>query len=433
MTKLTVLSILLLLGALCISQVESRHVSRLVNFNTFSKSKWQFLTRFTCAEGTCHYKFKFKLDKPVKELYPDQDVLKLNILVFTADFTWPEVMNYQSIYERSRRTQSTKIAELPTDARESQHYHHTLYAMKQRVYYLFLADPNDETGSKQSPGNRFRIDLEITNVDGSHLSEEENGLQTPHLLLSVALAAFVFWNFKKVRAHYKKEQEFDYPMFILNFACIIECIALFMEWIQMVVSESNGEGHIIPNFFSGLCSVLAQLILTCLLVLLASGWTITYLKFEDIDFAIMLGTLVAFVHIFFVIFGHIHDEDPYQVHDYGSWPGMVLLIFKMLFFGVFLFFIFYTIKKADARIKMFLIQLGVLGSIYILSIPLIVLFATTFVDVHYQHKTITIGNILLQTVTIAFLTYLFSSEKSRYYSVSVKGRSNLPSFTNKWQ
>ena len=172
--------------------------------------------------------------------------------------------------------------------------------------------------------------------------------------------------------------------------------------------------------------ILAQFTITCLLILIATGWSITFTDVEDMDLYIPLAILVGLMHMIIVGLGRLTEEDPYRYHDYDSWAGIVISVLKLCFAGLFFFFIKRTHDKAQAKLKKFIVQLGVLGGVYILSMPFVILILGPLCQPHQQHWVVTVGNMGMQAAAMLTLAFLFTSKQSAYYSLSVKGKAILP-------
>lgn len=427
-------SLAILLTVLSLIQLsDARTLTQTLNLNRFTKEKWHFITRFGCGIGRCTFTFKFKTTKSISSLYPGKRPLPFHLLIYATDHTWPDAMSYEDLRARGDQAYMRKIVELPTNGDDSWPYqYHLLREVKSRVYYFFFADLENVLEGKQFDQDvKLAIDFTITNVDRSHISQEEYGLQFSHFAMAILYVAFFGLNISRIRSYYKKEQEIDYPFVILTSACLVEFGALAFEWLHLLLQEIYGYPLFLTNFLSGTFSMFAQLLITCLLLLIASGWSITYHKIGDLDIFVLLGAVVTFFHIIFVIFGQSQDDNPYSSHDYENYPGIILLISKVCFFAIFAAFLWQTYKKADPKLRKFILIFAGLGAVYLLTLPVAVFIVSTFVDIHARHRAIVISNMILQSITLLILTALLTSKKSPYYAISFKGRSNLPSMISK--
>ena len=419
------LSLVLLSFAL---PAEAHKVTKTIRLDRFAREKWHYVARFGCGIGQCDFSFKLSLSQSIKYLFPNSKTLPLRMVVYVSGDTWPYPMNTQDVKIRTQMSKFVKIAELPIDGSSSETYSYPLlHGARTRIYYFFLADLEGTLAGKTYIKNlRLIIDFAARNTDGSYISQEEYGMQTFHLLMAVLFLAFCLMSLSKTLKYYRKEGELDYPFILLNAACFIEFLSLLSEWLHLILLEYTGSGYFVPNLFSSLFSIITQLIVTSLLILVASGWSITYYQIEDVELLVLTSVLVGFFHLVFAILGQAYNDDPFNTHDYENWAGVILIISKVCLFGLFLMLLLQTYRKAIQKLQNFTIGFGLLGSTYLLALPVTVLIVSTLGDLHTRHRAVTISNIVLESATQLLLTYMLTSKKSAYHKVSYKGSSGLP-------
>jgi len=77
-------------------------------------------------------------------------------------------------------------------------------------------------------------------------------------------------------------------------------------------------------------------ILVVLIVLLAYGWTVTFITSTDFDIYVPLACMLGFVNIIMTLLTKINDGDHDKHHTYDSVPAYVLIGFRILGFLIFL-------------------------------------------------------------------------------------------------
>lgn len=137
--------------------------------------------------------------------------------------------------------------------------------------------------------------------------------------------------------------------------------------------------------------------------------------------------MIAMMHFIIVGLGRLTEEDPFRYHDFDSWAGIVLAVVKVILAIVFLYFVSKTYERAHKKLRRFITQLAVLGSLYILAMPVALIVVGTFIPAYLQHFAIVLGNMIVQGSTMLILAFILSSNRSSYYSISVKHKSMLPS------
>ena len=408
--------------------VEAIHIEKSVKLKTFARERWQYITRFGCGAGQCEFSFKIKMSQTIKFNFPKTQALRLRIVVYTSDDTWPKTMDIKDIKMRTQKSKFVRVAELPVDGTNSETYTYSLpQGYQTRLYYFFLSDVEGVFGDKTYPkSKRIEIDFTMKDVDGSHTSQEERGMLTVHLFVGVFFAIFTIINLLNYLKLYKKDGENNYPLILLNTACCIEFLALLSESLHLLLQEWTGSRYFVPNLFNSLFSIISQLIVSSLLVLIASGWTINYSHFEDTELLVFTCIMAGFFHITFAVLGQAFNDDPFNSHDYEHWAGVILIIFKVMLFGAFLLLLLRTYHKINQKLQSFTIQFGLLGSVYLLSLPVTVLVVSTMIETALRHRTVTISFLVLESVTLLPLTYMLTSQKSSYHKVSYKGSAELP-------
>lgn len=101
------------------------------------------------------------------------------------------------------------------------------------------------------------------------------------------------------------------------------------------------------------------------------------------------------------------------------------MLFRLGLFFYFMFGIYKTYTISRQNIKFFVIKIGVLGTLYFLAYPIMV-FINIFVNDYVKHKVISIGGIIIQTLSLVYLSYSVTSKYSHFYKVSLKSKSLLP-------
>ena len=119
-----------------------------------------------------------------------------------------------------------------------------------------------------------------------------------------------------------------------------------------------------------------------MLIFVAFGWTITFLYNKNFDLYLPLSNqstiiviMLGLVNVILTILTKLNDgeHDKYHMHD--TVPSYILLYFRFMSLGLFLIGIFLTYRsnKANEAIASFMKKVGVFGSLYFLSLPLMVL------------------------------------------------------------
>lgn len=382
---------------------------------------------FEVGEGEFIFNIKYKYPLPSK---PNNMGALLTFFYGIIDDDWDSFHKADNCDDKLRKARAGVRVEsfLHTDGSpaEVRKGHVKQYA-RTRVWHFFISDCFKYLPEEwKTLDNAFVYTLELKNTGGSHISQEEEGLLGPHLIMTAIFFFFFGHTLFKLIGYYKKEEQIDYPLLVLDAACFLEFMALLFETLHLLTTKWYGESAFGTDFLSSIFSVLAQFTMTLLLILIATGWSITYGNIEDLDLLIPLGALVATLHLIFAIVGKIGEDDPLKMHDYDSWAGVVLVIVRIIFFAIFMGFAVNTYKKAQKKIQAFVGKIMFIGMVYLLTIPVVVTIASVFVDHLWRHWVITLGNMILQAVTVMLFAFQFTTKGSSYNAVSLKNSIFLP-------
>jgi hypothetical protein len=404
---------------LCIATVLGKQVSHIVNLAP--DADWRFLTKFAMDIGKGEWAIKVRFNKPLNET---DDELRLKASIYLDD-NWADVLSQESCQSKVAEAKRVKNLDVPYNGEWSKEITGTLSQKAQaHVWYFALSDCEHRLESK----TRLKVEITLTNTEGSQFSLEEQGLEYLYPLLLAFFTAFLFGSTRKAFARYQQTDEFEGTQLALGIAISAAFLSLLLQCVHIWVYSYNGHGLIVVDFLSQALEVLSQLVLTVLLILVSSGWTLKYRGFPDADTYVPITLLVVMLHFLMVGLGRITDDSYYKFSDYEGVPGVILIVLRLGMWGWFLYCLTGLMKSVTGRQATFTQYFGVVASAYFLALPLIVLVSWAFVP-YVRHKVVTIGTWLIQVLAIAAMSYLFS-DKSSYYKISTLSSSVLPGKIN---
>jgi Rhodopsin-like GPCR transmembrane domain len=417
MSGLRILLIVSCLALLGLSKV----ISDTQSVSAFNKKSWTYMAKFAVATGEGRFVTKVQLTKKVDAESAEKHI-KLKGAIYIDD-DWDNVQSIDDCNEKLKFAKSVFDVFVPKDGSWSQESPVSVsQKARTRVWFLTLTDCDHELTRFYSAANRIKWEVTALNSDGSHFSEEENGVLTYIIITMGIILSFFMANTVKFYRFWKTEDTFDYASLIL--ICILACefFALLCETLHLWSFSYNGKGFFIFDFGNLALSVLSQFVLTCLLMLIAYGWSIRFNEFEDMDVFIPIGILLAILHVMIVGIGTITNNEHYRYHDYENWAGIVILVLRVLFFMFWAYLFKGTYETSAGDEETFYKRFGILSTIYFLAFPILVIISSVFVAPYVRHKVITLGTLIIQTTIQVILTFMFTNKKSKYYNVSLKGR-----------
>ena len=135
--------------------------------------------------------------------------------------------------------------------------------------------------------------------------------------------------------------------------------------------------------------------MTCLLLLIAYGWSIYFIEFEDADVFLPLSIMSGVLHVVIIGLSQITENEHYKFHDFENWAGIVLVVIRIMFFvyGITLFLPTYA--RANPEEKIFYKRFGILATCYLMAFPVILGYSTFGVKPWNRHALVVIGNLLV--------------------------------------
>lgn len=382
--------------------------------------------------GTGDFDIKLRF---TKSLYDDSfGIRSVTVQMHSLmDENWDEIQYIEDCRDKERFSKLTLDVEVPTNGEWSDKtIGHLTQMTRPRVWFMVLSDCNNhirdlsEKGKDKLWGNKIQIEIQYINTNKSHLSFEEQGLMGPYLIILLIYIVIIALNFNVFFKYYRKEEEVDYPLLLVNIVLVIEFWALLLEVLHLIIYESNGKGFFLFNLLNQILDISAQFLIVVIFILVGWGWTINYMNLENFEFFLPLLAFIGIIHLLVVGLSRLTDDDFTKNHDYEGFAGYLIIFLRLGLYIYFIMGIRDTFQQARFKIKSFIIKFGILGSVYFLTFPGLVVITSYFVAAYVKHKVVMLGTLLLESLVLIALTRIFTSKGGDYYDVSFKSKSLLP-------
>jgi hypothetical protein len=136
--------------------------------------------------------------------------------------------------------------------------------------------------------------------------------------------------------------------------------------------------------------------------------------------------MLGLFNIIITVLNKINDSDHDKYHMYDSVPGYLMVGFRCIVTIIFFIGITLTYSKSIAKKHSLIMEFGILGGVYIVSTPLVMLYTDLFVRKSNQKEFMFLAMETLKMVSAILLTYMITSKKSNYAKVCYKNLSFLP-------
>ena len=126
-----------------------------------------------------------------------------------------------------------------------------------------------------------------------------------------------------------------------------------------------------------------EFVIVTVLVAIGWGWSITHLAHDQSY--IIAGVIATLINIVGLIVNVLSDEMVDIHHKYDSTSGYILQFLRVFIFFIFVLGILRSLSMSVGNTRNFIKKMGFIGSIYLLSWPLIVIFSE-FILPNYMHN-----------------------------------------------
>ena len=186
---------------------------------------------------------------------------------------------------------------------------------------------------------KLRIEMKFINSDGSEFSAEEQGLQYVYLIVLAIFLATLYGNLHRLYKKFKKNEDIEGNLLMLNVAIGCQFAAILCEGLHIWVYAYNGYGVVVLDVFYQIFEVLSSILISILLIIIASGWTLKYKDFPDADIYVPISLFIVILNLMIVGLGRITEDAYYKYSDYETIPGYCLVFIRIALWGWFVFLI----------------------------------------------------------------------------------------------
>jgi len=288
------------------------------------------------------------------------------------------------------------------------------------TYYIFAADCDAHLVRLTSRDNLL-FSFELTSDSSGHFHEGEQYILSTHVFFGL-LSSLCFLPFAKrfITEVKKGIYDMNYAFMVVNLVLFLKIIGIAIEVFELVGVKYSGHGSDVLSFLAQLCSYFVQYFLCCILIFLAAGWTITFDDVLQFELFLPISVLIGLVKFFILLIAKVLQGEANMHHRYSGWIGAVISLFQLALYGYFFKEIYYSIKEAGLKkVKSFMLNLGILGTLYFLSFPITLIIACFIVPAS-QFQFVESMRLIAEFITIYYLVYITTTEKGVYRSISFK-------------
>lgn len=134
--------------------------------------------------------------------------------------------------------------------------------------------------------------------------------------------------------------------------------------------------------------------------------------------------MLGLINLVLTLLGKINDGDSDKYHMYDTIPSYLLVFFRVCTVLIFIIGIIKLYKESTKNVKIisFLANFGLMGGIYFLSLPAIMLLAT-MMPISSRKQIVFFSVEMIKNIVNLMLTWMISSKRSKYRGVQQGGQS----------
>jgi len=380
---------------------------------------WEFFAKFSYGIGTSRYKYRLRLEGPLHGMFkPSQNVTVLAEHYF--DEHWPAVLSIPEKCARKDKAQGTRELSIPPDGSWTEWSGGTVeHVVRSHVWYYTLSSCQASLGRVHKIGFEF----EALQPNGSHFSVEHQWTLPANIISLIFMAVFSCILVQRCRDFARSAGAMHMVMWVLAGIVAVQFIAQALHAVHLVGYSRNGQGVKALEILSEMLTISGQMVEATFLIIIGTGYTLQSEGLQ-LDWVIPVGGLIIIIHVCVIALSRQLDGAADKFHSHDGFAGLIILGLRMLLYAWFLWAVRQTKRKSSPRLKAFLEQFRMAGSLYFLSYPMLYLIASLFAP-YLRPAILTVGLMILQIASNVWLSNLLLS-RGEYFKVSEMSESELP-------
>jgi len=211
-------------------------------------------------------------------------------------------------------------------------------------------------------------------------------------------------------------------------AAALQWLGQAAQLLHLRFFEATGASESGAEAIADILSMLSQVVCSCLLIVIARGYTL--LSAKEADFAVakpVATAIVALLHVALVGLGKLQGDSHDKLHENGGSVGLALVAARLLLCTWFLVCVQELLRQHHERVELcnFLRPFRRAGCLYFLSYPAIFVLGKAFAQ-YLQHPVMHLGLVVMQAAATLWLSELLLSTSSLYNQVSTLRVALLP-------
>jgi len=383
-------------------------------------SKWKYVSKFAYGIGAGEYALRVKLTRP-KTLFAEANLS----LEFYLDEDWVLAEAKKDVCQRHTQARTKRQAGVDKSGAWGPWINGTVrQTVRPHVWFIAISECNSSHGM---PSSRHTLEFEFVarQENGSHFGVDMHWMLESNLIFLIGFTFFLYRFRVAVSAFLQSAGSIHPTIWTLTAAMVIQYGAQCCHTLHLWVFRYNGAGLWGLDLVSEILFMVAQVIQSSLLILIALGYTLLQSKIGELDLMLPVSFMVGVIHIILVGVSKVGDGHSYKFHENEGVFGWVLLTFRVLLYIWFMWAVRSTASEGGMNIRRFMLgQFQTAGSFYFLAYPIIFVATQQFAS-YWQHFVLSTGLMIMQMGSNFWLASLFL-QRGEYFKVSTLNASFLP-------
>lgn len=382
-----------------------------------TENHWKYISKFGYGIGTGTFQIRFQLYQPKAIAHAAKVQFEVHL-----DEEWTDVEAMEEVCSRPGKAKQIWDVDIGPTNEWSEWVNGTLsQTIRPHIWYFAVSDCQH---SLQNFTHRLRFQFHAQQESGSEFSIEMRWMLLANLIFLVAFGVFMY-DFVRRTKQFLKSAGYIHPVIsTLAIGMCVQFLAQILHTAHLAQYRADGDGVKALEILSEILFMLSQVTQTSLLILIALGYTLLQSRIGELDLMIPLCFMIGVIHIMLVGFGKIKDDVSYKYHENEGVIGWILLGMRLMLYAWFLWAVQSSQSEGGFKLRGFLSQFRVAGSVYFLAYPAIFVM-TQFFAPYLQHGVMSIGLMMMQFGSNLWLASLFLT-RGEYFKVSTLSTSDLP-------
>lgn len=324
-------------------------------------NKFQFLTKFAIGEDTVgRAKLRARFIRPWSQGLETPDSIPIEFNLYKDD-RWDEViaLDDNDCWGKAGLQTIDVWLNIPTNGEWTDLKEYNIDGHRQtKVWYISASDCEERAHSVLPTLPKLEVEIVLTN-DGSHFSQEDMYIFPFYLIMFVVFSALMGKSILEFYRDFKSEETVENPLIPLMVSMNADLMHLGCMCLHLFFIYLDGSGFFVFSVFGRLFKIISQATMMWLLITISFGWTVTYKNMQETDIYILSAIFVVMIHLLIGALTYIDDDEHHKYHDFGGVQGVILMVLRLIIFGVFIYGIKDTGAKANSKQKSFLWSLTI--------------------------------------------------------------------------